>query len=219
MSSYFPAKDADYDIFSFNIKTYVESKTLGTHPDWEHIPTDAVTALSEAIIAFRSAYAKMTGAHTKADTEWKNKKRKEAEKTISSFVNQYLRFPPVTDEDRVNMNIPNRDTTYTKHPAPEARPMFVAKATGDGKILVEVELESAGHWPPNAEGVKYYWEIIDEPDPDPANLRHTKYQNKHKHEFTFDQPDWGKKIHFACAFENGKGDSGPMSARVSTIVP
>jgi hypothetical protein len=213
--SYIPHKDALYDGFSINTKTYVENKTTGTHPAWEHIPADAVTGLSDAVLAFHSAYAIMAGPHTKADTEWKTKKRKESEAVLRSFVNQYLRFPPVTDEDRIKMNIPNHDTTPTNHPAPEARPAFTATANGDGKIIVKVE----GTWPENAEGVKYYWEITDTPDPDPANLRHSTYKNKLKHEFVFDAPDWGKKISFACAFENGKGDSGPLSAMVSRLVP
>jgi hypothetical protein len=36
-------------------------------------------------------------------------------------VNQYLRYPPVTNEDRTAMNIPNKDTIPTPVPPPEAQ--------------------------------------------------------------------------------------------------
>jgi hypothetical protein len=210
-----PPKDADFDAFFHNAIGYVDTKTSGTPPAWPHIPGEASGAFIDAYPVWHAAYVKTLGPHTPVDTLAKNDARKAAEKIIRPFIAQYLRFPPVTDEDRRAMGLPNRDTIPTKHPAPEARPVITARAAADGKILVEVE----GSWPPNASGVKYYWEIIDIPDPNPANLRHSTFKNKLKHEFVFEQPDWGKKIHFACAFENGKGDSGPLSAMVSTIVP
>jgi hypothetical protein len=212
---YIPTRDADFDAFFMNLIDYVDTKTSGTPPAWTHIPGEAKDALLDAYPVWHTAYVKTLSPHTPVDTLAKNEARKAAKKIIRPFVSQYLRFPPVTNEDRDAVGIPNYDTVRTTHPAPGARPVFVARVTGDGRILVEVE----GAWPPNAAGVKYYWEIIDVPDPNPANLRHSTFKNKLKHEFVFEQPDWGKKIHFACAFENGKGDSGPMSAMVSTIVP
>ncbi|MDR3311970.1 MAG: hypothetical protein LBS64_02415 [Spirochaetaceae bacterium] len=212
---YMPGKDADFDVFFHNATEYVDTKTSGDTPEWPSIKGAAASNFIDAYPVWHAAYVKTLSPHTPVDTLAKNDARKSAEKIIRPFVSQYLRFPPVTDEDRRAMGIPNRDTIPTNHPPPDERPIVIARAAADGKILVEVE----GTWPPNAAGVKYYWEITDEPDPNPANLRHSTFKNKLKHEFVFEQPDWGKKIHFACAFENGKGDSGPLSAMVSTIVP
>jgi hypothetical protein len=57
---------------------------------------------------------------TPVDTEAKN----DAKEEIRPFVNQYLRFPPVTDEDRTAMNIPNHDTKPTPVPARTAFPKW-----------------------------------------------------------------------------------------------
>jgi hypothetical protein len=130
-------------------------------------------------------------------------------------LHKYFYLPGFDEENLAALGLKPHDRTPSNHPAPEARPVFTAVAAGDGKILVKVE----GTWPDNAEGVKYYWEITDEPDSNPANLRHSTFKNKLRHEFVFDAPDWGKKISLACAFENGKGDSGPLSAIVSRNIP
>jgi hypothetical protein len=42
----------------------------------------------------------MSGPYTQVDREAKNDAKRASKKAIRAFVNQYLRFPPVTDEDR-----------------------------------------------------------------------------------------------------------------------
>jgi hypothetical protein len=181
-----------------------------------HWPATEVTALitvGDNFVLARDAYL---GDKSETNKVAKNTAKAAIKTAMRDFATQHIRFnKAMTDADRAAMGIKTPDTTKTKHPAPEARPVFTATANGDGKILVKVE----GPWPDNAEEVKYYWEITDEPDPNPKNLRHSTNRNKLKHEFIFDEPDWGKKIHFACAFENGKGDSGPLSSMTSRLVP
>jgi hypothetical protein len=45
-----------------------------------------------------------------------------AKQVIRPFVNQYLRFPPVTNEDRTAISIPNRDPEPSPVPRPEDIP-------------------------------------------------------------------------------------------------
>ncbi|MDR0629442.1 MAG: hypothetical protein LBG24_07400 [Treponema sp.] len=45
------------------------------------------------------------------DTEAKNNAKKAAGKFIRPFVAQFLKFDPITNEDRRAMNLHNRDTT------------------------------------------------------------------------------------------------------------
>jgi hypothetical protein len=221
MSGYFPSKDALFDGFGMNIKTYVESKTLGAHPDWEHIPADAVTALSEAIIAFHSAYGKMAGAHTPTDTEWKNKKRKEAEKVISAFVNQYLRFPPVTDEDRINMGIPNKDTIHTNHPAPTSQPdVDVLPTTNHYEHKVRAMNHATGKpvKPADAYGVRFAWQIGGERPANGEDLPKSKFTRKASLVVTYVEADKKKTAYYGACYENAKGDQGAWSPIVEADI-
>jgi hypothetical protein len=221
MSSYFPGPDALFDGFAVNTKTYVENKTTGTHPAWENIPADAVTGLSDAVLAFHSAYAIMAGAHTPADTEWKTKKRKEAEAVIRGMVNQYLRFPPVTDEDRIKMNIPNKDTTYTKQPVPTNHVGFVLEINAVYSLKIrfwELETQAKGV-PKGMNGVVVNWKVSDTPITDQALLTESRLLSRHIEVLHFEPHERGKTVYAACRWENIKGERGEWSPIQSFVVP
>jgi hypothetical protein len=211
-TDYLPTGDSALLVWTQNFITYATDNAVRMGID------EAVIApLTPLMIAFSVALAKTKEPNRgKVDTENKNKTRAVLKSADRAFVKAYILYnPKVTDADKLALGVHVHDTEPTHIPTPDVRPVVTVHATGDGTILVEVEKP----WPPHAKSVKYFWEITDVPDPNPANLRHSTFKNKLKHEFVFEQPDWGKNIHFACAFENGKGDSGPLSAMVSTIVP
>jgi hypothetical protein len=210
-TDYLPSHESEFLAWSENFVAHsaIFSLTFG-------FSTAELTALQDQVDAFRTSYDICQSDHrTKQQVQIKNDRKKTLKTTVRGMVRRLQVHPAITDAYRIQFHIPIRDTTPTPHPAPTARAVCTVKATGDGKILVEVK----GPRPANAKGVNFYWEITDTPDPDPANLRHSQYRNRLKWEFTFEQPDWGKKIHFACAFGNGNGDFGPLSAMISTIVP
>ncbi|MDR1636942.1 MAG: hypothetical protein LBR93_06355 [Treponema sp.] len=66
-----------------------------------HIPAPARPGLNGAWAAAYRAF--LGGPHTKMDTK---AKKDAAKAVIRPFVNQYLRFPPVTNEDRTAMGVP-----------------------------------------------------------------------------------------------------------------
>jgi hypothetical protein len=72
---------------------YVNGKCSGAEPEWTRIPAAARTGLNNGCAA-------TIGPHTPVDTDAKNDAKKDAKGVIRPFVNQYLRFPPVTNEDR-----------------------------------------------------------------------------------------------------------------------
>ncbi|MDR1143428.1 MAG: hypothetical protein LBK77_04305, partial [Spirochaetaceae bacterium] len=102
--------DAVFDQFFKFMVQYVTKKCTGSTPEWTHIPQAVLTAIADMYGAWYTAYAKMSGPYTQVDREAKNDAKKASKKAIRAFVNQYLRFPPVTDEDRTAMHIPNHDT-------------------------------------------------------------------------------------------------------------
>jgi arylamine N-acetyltransferase len=92
---------------------YVDGKTTGASPAWSHIPAAKVTDLKQRNTDWHTAYAKTLGPHTSVDMEAKNDARHVAEAFARQFVAQYLKFDPITNEDRTAMNLHNRDTTHT----------------------------------------------------------------------------------------------------------
>jgi hypothetical protein len=99
-------------------------------------PRAARTALADAYAAWYTAYANTIGPHTPVETEAKNGAKEAAKKLIRPFVNQYLRYDPVTNEDRTAMSIPNKDTIPTPVPPPVAQ--AEADLTFPGIHLVEL---------------------------------------------------------------------------------
>jgi hypothetical protein len=106
MPSSIPTSYEQFNLWFKFLVPYVLSKTEGTAPAWTHIPKAVVDMLSEAYAAWYVVYGKTLGPHTPVDTLAKMEGRKAAEKIIRGVVNQYLRFFPVTDEDRKAMGIP-----------------------------------------------------------------------------------------------------------------
>jgi hypothetical protein len=127
-TDYIPKRDADFDGWLANLTAYVTAHTAAPpdpadpDPAWPNIPPAAVTALAAAAAAWHAAYEATTKPHAKPETDRKNETRAAAEATVRPFVNQYLRFPPVTAEDRDEMRIRNRDTINTPVPVPTTRP-------------------------------------------------------------------------------------------------
>jgi hypothetical protein len=91
--------------------------TSGTSPKWTHIPADRMTETEDNFSLWYSAYTKTLTPHMPEDTAERNRVYMSTKKVLQEFVAQFLRFPPVTDEDRDRMGIPNRKTRRKRIPA------------------------------------------------------------------------------------------------------
>jgi nitrous oxide reductase accessory protein NosL len=98
VKNYIPKKDTLFDLWFKFLAQYVSKKTGGSVPDWTHLPKAVADMIMDAYAAWYVVYSKTLGPHTPVDTLAKQEGRAAAEKTIRPFVNQYLRFPPVTDD-------------------------------------------------------------------------------------------------------------------------
>jgi hypothetical protein len=129
--NYILSRDVDFDAFFLYLTHYVETKTSGTLPAWSHILAAAISALLTAYAAWHALYEKTLAPHTPVDTLAKNNAREAAEGVIRPFVSQYLRYPPITDEDRLAMGIPNHDITPTPVPPPDKFRLVALPSSGD----------------------------------------------------------------------------------------
>jgi hypothetical protein len=82
---------------------------------------------------------------------------------IRLFVNRFLRYPPVTDAERLEMELPVRDTTPTPRPEPPTRPEFYLR--GHDTRLVDVHFKDQGSEskarPEGYDGAVVYWSVGD----------------------------------------------------------
>ena len=220
---YIPTKDADFSAWLGFLYRYVNSKCGGTPPAWGHIPQDAQISLRTHFLAWETAYAAVIGPHTKVDTEAKNDAKKAATAFVRAFVNQFLRFPPVTDEDRTAMGIPNRDTHPTPINPPETGPVYTVAQKGPRMLEViyrNGNLGRKGSKPPGVQGARIFYGVFDTPPARQDDLPASVWATRCPHIIEFPETDRGRRAYFALKWEIRRehGES-PWSEFQDEIIP
>ncbi|MDR1108502.1 MAG: hypothetical protein LBL19_05650 [Spirochaetaceae bacterium] len=223
MADYIPSKDPLFDEWFNFLNQYVDQKCGGGTPAWTHIPPGARTALSESYAAWRTAYEKTIGPHTPVDTEAKNDAKTAAKALIRPFVNQYLRFPPVTNEDRRAMGIPNHDRRPTPIKPPETGPSFSIIQMGPGGLGIiyrNGDKGRRGSKPKGVAGARIYYGFFNEPITAQELLPASTWATRCPHLIRFRESDRGKRAYIALKWEIRKehGES-PWSEIQSELVP
>jgi hypothetical protein len=224
MADYIPKNDAVFDGWFKFLHDYTLQKCGPPDaPQWSNIPADRLAELTAAYTAWHAAYVRTIGPHTKVDTEAKNSAKAAAKATVRAFVNQYLRFPPVTNEDRTAMGIPNRDTRPTPIKPPEKGPDYSITQAGPrmlGIIYRDGEAGKKGSKPAGVAGARIYYGVLDAPPPNQEALPASIWATRCPHTVAFRETDRGKRAYFALKWEirKEKGESG-WSEIQSEIVP
>jgi hypothetical protein len=177
--------------------------------------------IMEAYAAWYTVYSKTFGPHTPVDTLARKEGKAAAEKINRPFVNQYLRFLPVTDEDRKAMGIPTRDTHYTPVQPPETGPSFSIVQIGPGTLGIiywNGEKGRKGSKPKGVEGARIYFGF--EPVTVLDQLPLSKWATRCPYIIRFREADLGKRVYFALKWEIRKqnGES-PWSEIQSELAP
>jgi hypothetical protein len=217
-TDYIPAKDGDFDGWFYNLIEYVDTKTSGDPPAWPNIPPGD---LIDAYPPWHTAYAKTLGPHTKVDTEAKNDARKAAVAFIRPFVNQYLRYPPVTNEDRAAMGIHNPDTNPTPIPVPTTRPEYSLKVRDLRRVDIDFHDQGAAGKakPYGYDGAVIFWSVLTAPPARPEDLAHSELATRTPYTLSFEETDRGGRVYIALRWQNEKGEKGPWSEMQNAIVP
>jgi hypothetical protein len=218
---YIPGNDAKFDAWFKFINRYVDEKCGGNRPEWTHIPPEARAKMTEAYDTWSAAYEATIGPHTNVDTEAKNDAKKAAKAVIRPFVNQYLRFPPVTDEDRTAMGIPNHDTKPTPVPRPGDIPEVEALTPKPRVLHFRFRRANMKRWgkPEDVHGMELVWVISDTPPEHIRELVHSSFATKSPLELSFDEDQRGKRLYYATRWETGTVKKGDFSEIFSAIVP
>ncbi|MDR1147371.1 MAG: hypothetical protein LBK66_01955 [Spirochaetaceae bacterium] len=208
---FIPSRDAEFDGWLANLTSYVNTKT--SSGAWTHIPPDKVTALNGHNTDWHTAYTKILGPHTSVDTEEKNDQRKAAEGFVRPFIQQYLKFDPVTNEDRTAMNLHNRDTTHTPIEKPTTRALITdLKALGGFRVEIRFQDEAT----PDSHAIPYgcngcLLNFVWGPEKVTDYAALTQTQLMTRTPFVLDLPPEAEGKFLSCAtrWQNERGELGP----------
>ncbi|MDR2158468.1 MAG: hypothetical protein LBP23_00195 [Treponema sp.] len=155
------------------------------------------------------------------DTKAKNDAKKAAKARIRPFVNQYLRFPPVTDEDRTAMGIPNHNTKPTPVSAPKETPEIIASTPLPRLLRFRFRRPGAKRWgkPQKVRGMKLVWLIAGAPPKEIDELVHSSFATRSPLELTFKESDRGRRVYYAVRWETGTAKKGNFTEIFSAIIP
>ncbi|MDR2417944.1 MAG: hypothetical protein LBD79_02695 [Treponema sp.] len=208
---FIPSRDAEFDGWMANLTGYVDAKVSAGA--WTHIPADKVTALKQRDIDWHTAYGRITGPHTSVDTEAKKDARKTAEAFIRQFVAQYLKFDPVTNEDRKAMNLHNKGKTHTAIGTPATRTLITdLKALGGFQAEIRFQDEATPNSrarPYGYNGCLLNYAVGAEKVTDYAALMQTKLMTHSPFVLSLPPEAEAKFLSCAARWQNERGDLGP----------
>jgi len=221
MADYVPARDADFSGWFGNIVDYVVEKTGETTNGWGHVSADAVLELSGALEDWTGHYEPTLHPHTPAQTRAKNDARKRAESVLRLFVRRFLHFSPVTNEDRVAMGIPVHDIVRTEHREVKELLEMTLSVSAIREVRVHLKVKGAAHnaKPVGYDGAVLVWAILDAPPKGLGDLTLHTMASRPTHTLRFEEPERGKTVYISGAWQNARGNLGPFSGILSTVVP
>ncbi|MDR1126976.1 MAG: hypothetical protein LBL06_02485 [Treponema sp.] len=218
MPDFFPMRDADLVRWLENF-----CSVLAEHAEAWGISTSIITGLTAQITAYIKVYDEATGENsTKALVLEKNEKRDALKAEVRDIKNQYVDYnTAVTNPDRERLGLHIRDRHPTPKPRPTSRPSLEITPTNNRQHTGIAINKATGKKtkPADAYGVRYAWEIRDNAPINADDLRHSTFRRKVSQVFNYSEEERGKKIFYAACYENEKGEAGPWSDIIETIIP
>ena len=215
---YVPRNPMKYNAFIDNLTQYV-AKNLSK---WKVIPVERFQELLDSFLVFQKIYLPLSARLiNKAQREQIRQAQTECTAKLRPFVNQFLKFPPVTNADRIEMGIPNHGATRTPHIEVTALVEFEIKLRGIRELIVNFWVKGASNKakPPNHDGAVIVWGILDAPSDKIQELTYHTLASRTPHAISFTEAQRGKTVYFAISWQNDRGNIGKWSEIQSAIIP
>ena len=222
---YIPSSDAEFNEWLNNFAHYVVEHSypsLNEDPaPWPGMSGGEVGQVWSAWLDWDAHYGVTLGAHTPGVTKEKNNARKRAEAVIRPFIQRFMYYEPVTDGDRINMGLPNRDKIRTQHVEVHETVEFEIKLRNIRELLVDFRVKGAVNKakPRNYDGAVFVWDVLDAPPQSPDDLSKHLIASRTPKEIEFDERQRGKTVYIAAAWQNERGNRGHWSEIQSAIIP
>jgi hypothetical protein len=218
-ADFIPNKDALFAIWILALTKYLDSKlTLFG------IPEDPYNELGIKMKRWNVLYtlSMSNETRTKSIVSAKNNLRKEIEKDLRAFVNEYIRYNHlIKDEDRKNMSIPVRSETRTPVPVPDTIPAFRIELSVIRRLNIhfrDITGNSRGK-PAGVHGVEIKWAVLDTPPESADLLANSSFDTRSPMMLSFTDAQRGKNVYLCLRWENTRGEKGPWSEIAMAIVP
>lgn len=217
---YVPQNNAVFNNWFRNMTQYVSQKVSGTPPEWDHILRREQDALNSAYADWYTHYALTLKPHTPDFTEARNEARARSEKVIRQFIKRNIYCDPVTNSDRIYLELPVHDIIRTDRTNVLEEVEWFLEIRGIRQVHVRFKvLGASGKAKPEGYQVVVAWDILDEPPKRPEDLRRHANASRTPHTITFDETERGKKVYVALAWQNERKVLGKWSAVQWTFVP
>jgi hypothetical protein len=207
---YIPHSAAQFNVFVRNITQYVESRITGPHAMWPNITSERLELLKDSHRLFEEAFNAALSAPTPANILRHQEAQTATTRILREFVNQFLRFPPVTNPDRAEMGIPNHDTIRTDHKVVTEIVDFVIHLSSIRELKIDFWIQGAAHKakPEGYDGAVIIWGIRDTPPETPDQLEHHTMASRTPFTLHFDETERGKTVYVGLCWQNERGITG-----------
>lgn len=219
-NDYLAMSDDKLVIFTENLIEAAENN----REKWE-IPEAVILALSPLLTDFTKAVSTLHNPDKRvpSNTRIKNDARKALEAKLRPFIQRWFELnDAVTPSDLESLSLPVHDTKPTIHQPPAERVAIAVRVSGDLQHILTAlnPLTEKPVKPADAAGVKIVRTISDSATPpvDPETMGHSVFSRKTKVVFDYTGSDLGKWVHYCARYENSKGEPGPWSKIVSTLI-
>jgi len=220
---YIPRNPAQFNEFVQKIIHYVEEKTFGSpNAPWKDaIPEARFDELNLSHSRFANANETAVGTPTHANILRRQEAQTETTAVLRAFVNQFLRFAPVTNADRAEMGIPNHDTIRTDHKVVTEMVDFVIHLSVIRQLQVDFWIQGSSHKakPEGYDGAVIIWGITDTPPQKQDDLPHHTMASRTPFTLHFEEEERGKTVHIALAWQNERGILGAWSEYKTAVIP
>ncbi|MDR2563587.1 MAG: hypothetical protein LBC98_06565 [Prevotellaceae bacterium] len=187
------------------------------------IPEGASAPAQEKADIFQAAHEKAEHPNAgKADRLDRKEKAEAASKSVRDFVNVHLRYnKAVTDDDRIQLGLHVPDAIPTHAAAPTTWPLATVRIAGPRQVRLDWHdsASEAKAKPIGVRGCEIRYSVLDTPPTTTDDLQRSEFSSRASHILKFDEAQRGKTIYIILRWDSTRGDKGPWSEIISTIIP
>ena len=214
---YLPERDSELIPWTVNFVS-----VLSTNAEIWEIPREEVDALRHEAELFESLYEiSASPERTSVIVSQKNTTRVRLVSLIRRMVNFRLKNPIITNAQLISLGLYAKDKVRTPIPIPSKQPYVIITALNTRliEVIFQDQNTRSREKPYGYTGAVIAYAMLDTPPRNQEELIHTVLATKTPYTFTFKENDRGKIVYFALRWQNRKGQLGPWTEIMSTIVP
>ncbi|MEA2734155.1 MAG: hypothetical protein QOE14_606 [Humisphaera sp.] len=181
------------------------------------------TQLNDVVVDYHDAFGLASNEVTRTSGTIVDKdlKRGILKATLRSYIARIQANPAVTAQQKADLSITIRDSEPTPQPPPNTRPVVTVVRIVNNDVVVRMVDEltpTRRARPRGCAGIAIYSFVGENVPADLEQWRHEGLATKAEFTIGFNAADAGKKITIVARYYSRKGEFGPMSAAITTVI-